>query len=198
MDFKSVHLISVFLAFVFGVIGVGAGLNALIKSNKESKGIPSELPLGAYVLIDTQDVAVKGGIVSGFCALIALDGLLSILFIVVPACARLNISSRTLLLQSATFLILTLGLCAGLVPFTLHIANHKASVTAYIGPLQIPSFIVNAVENASGVTTVYRDIPYLRLLAILPWFTLLFALIATGISFFGLYRIHHEKKAKTV
>lgn len=121
----------------------------------------------------TADVIVTGGIVSGFCALIAINALLSILFIIIPACARSNLSSRTLLFQSTNFLVLSLGLFAGLVPFTIFFATHEASVIAFIGKVEVPAGVVQAIEKALGVTTVYRDIPYRKLTSALTHYLLI-------------------------
>jgi len=169
---------------------VSVGINALVKAQEELKRVTSNLPKGASVLIDTKDVAVTGGIVCGFCGLIAINALLGILFIVIPACARKDLSSRTLLFQSTNFLVMGLGLFATLVPFTLFFATHEASVLAFIGPVEIPASLVKAIEEALGVTTVYRNIPYLRLLVIFSWIAFFFTMLVTGVSFFGLYRFH--------
>ncbi|KZP26770.1 hypothetical protein FIBSPDRAFT_928443 [Athelia psychrophila] len=195
MSFKIVHLASLFLAFAFGVAGACIGLNALIKAGKQTKSETSSLPSGTTVVIDTAEVRVAGGIVAGLCLGIAINALISILFIVIPACARKNRSSSTLLVQSINFLILTLGLFAALVPLTLFFETHSAGVTAFIGSLEVPAAVVQEFERALGISAAYKTIPYLRLLVILPWFTFLFAAVATGVSFFGLRRASASAEA---
>jgi len=195
MSFKAVHLISLFLSFAFGVIGACVGLDALIKAGKQTKSETSSLPKGTILLIDTTEVRVTGGIVAGFCLGIAINALISILFMVIPACARKNLSSGTLLFQSINFLILTLGLFAALVPLTLFFATHSAGVTAFIGLLEVPAAVVQEFEKALGISTAYKTIPYLRLLVILPWFTFLFTAVATAVSFLGLHRTYAASEA---
>lgn len=109
------------------------------------------------------EVRVAGGIVAAFCVLIALNALMSILFVVIPACARKNLSTRTLIFQSTNFLILTVGLFASLVPLTLFYATHAAGVTVFIGTVELPATVVQEFEQALGISTLYRSIPYCKL-----------------------------------
>lgn len=51
-------------------------------------------------------------------------------------------------------------------------------MSATLDGVPVPASVIQDVEAVLGFTPVYRDIDYLKLLAVLPWFALLFSVIA--------------------
>jgi hypothetical protein len=47
-----------------------------------------------------------------------------------------------------------------MIPYTLFFLTREASVKAFIGTTQLPDAAIKAVEEASGVTGVYKKIHY--------------------------------------
>ncbi|KAF8643449.1 hypothetical protein AX16_009005 [Volvariella volvacea WC 439] len=90
-------------------------------------------------------------------------------------------SARALLIQAMALGFCSLWLFATQIPLTVFFATRQAGVTAAIGRVELPQEIIAALEAALGATSVYREIGYLRLLAILPWFTFLFAFVASAV-----------------
>lgn len=166
----------------------------------------------SYILFNTYcpDVYHTGVVVVVVCALIALTTAILTLLILAP---RSTLSTRSLPLQAWALLICSLWLFAALVPFTMYVAQHEAQITATLDGLPLPPAVVQGVEKALGVTSVYKDIPYcaysvnwvntrrklmafnamsVRLVAILPWFTFLFTSFAAAISFVAIRRINNN------
>ncbi|KAG5640570.1 hypothetical protein DXG03_008057, partial [Asterophora parasitica] len=80
--------------------------------------------------------------------------------------------------QSLFLFVCSVWLLATLIPFTYFFATRSAQVSASIGGIKLPEAIVKATEKALGSTSVYKDIPYLKLVAIIPWITFLSTVVA--------------------
>jgi len=148
--------------------------------------LPTQIHARSRCRIIRPDVYHSGIVLTTVCALIAL---LSLIYLALTLCSgsrptgRAPLATRTLPLQSATLAFCSLWLFATVIPFTDFFANNEAKVTAFAGSMQIPSVTIQGAEAALGATTVYRHIDYLRLVAILPWFTVLFSSIASVVLF---------------
>ncbi|EIM83785.1 uncharacterized protein STEHIDRAFT_100777 [Stereum hirsutum FP-91666 SS1] len=189
---RTLRLAALFMSFAFGVIGGSVGLNALIKSNQEHTTVNrAAAALSATITIDDKDVFDSGIVLTTVCALIAL---LSLIYFLLTLLSRPSSSShptstppplgtRTLPLQSLSLAFCALWLFATQIAFTDFVANREAGISATIGGQQVPESFLQAAEAQLGVTGVYRRIHYLRLLAILPWFAILFTSIAAVILF---------------
>ncbi|RDX54426.1 hypothetical protein OH76DRAFT_1332708, partial [Lentinus brumalis] len=180
--YKTARLVSLFLSFAFGVVGLGLGVDALVKGNEDKSRVRSLVPPGTTVNIDTHDVVDAGGVVTGFCAALAVMSLLSLLLLLASAKRGPSLAARTLPLQAILLTILTLGLFASLVAFTDFVANRQATVVASIGGVAVPPSIVQSIENAIGASPVYHVKSYLRLAVILPWIAFLFGLISSVLT----------------
>lgn len=174
------------------------------------------LRLCAYSSLSScPDLLTPGAIVTVVCFLLCVNALVFLLFLAIPACRRVNMSSRTLLFQALTLLTFGLALFGALVPYTLFLAKREADVTAFLGLSQVPSIVVTGIEDAVGWTGVYRNVPYckylqsvagtdthvhpaVRILAIIPWLAFLFTMIASMLSFVGLRRYHAQKATADV
>lgn len=69
---------------------------------------------------------------------------------------------RTLSFQAVLLIISSAWLFSVLVPLTVFHAKRSAKVTAYLDGIQLPSSVVQTVENALHITSVYRRIQYCR------------------------------------
>ncbi|KAI0079795.1 hypothetical protein K474DRAFT_1658593 [Panus rudis PR-1116 ss-1] len=176
---KLARLVSLALSFVFGIVGMSLGIDALAKSNDSKDLVRQNAPPGVTVNIDTDDAFSSGTVVTVVCGLIALT---SIVFLPLVALSK-PVSTRTLPIQTGLFAFLTVWLFATLVAFTDIVANRSAKVTAFLGGQPLPESIISATQKALGVTPVYHEINYLRNGAILAWIAFLFGLISTIISF---------------
>jgi len=175
---KSTVLAALGMAWAWGVIAGGVGLNALIKSNQEKSRLRALVPSPTVLTIDTNDVFSSGVVVTTVSALIAVICTLTIIHIVFfPASSRIDRIHGIMLAFCAVWLFVTM------IPFTAFVANRSADVTATLNGVALPSSLIDRAERTLGVTRVYKDISYLRLVAILPWFTVLFTAIAAGVLF---------------
>ncbi|KAH9846393.1 hypothetical protein C2E23DRAFT_744219 [Lenzites betulinus] len=198
--YKSARLASLFLTFAFGVVGFAMGISALVKSNDQKDLVKSQAPGGATVNIDTNDVFKVGCVVTAVCAALAVVSLVSFVLLFFTRAATKTtapLSTRTLPLQAILLSFLSLWLFASLVAMTDIVANKQAKVTAFIGTLQLQDSIIKAVEAQLGVTSVYREINYLRLAVILPWIAFLFATTSSVLSFLAARRARHTSTAFT-
>ncbi|CAA7270472.1 unnamed protein product [Cyclocybe aegerita] len=173
--------VALIVSWCFAVIASSVGLNALIKSNQEKSKLKRLAPSPTRVEIDTDDISVAGIVATTASLLIAV--LASNFFFAMYLSFTKAFSARTLRLQGAILFVASFFLFGALVPYLVYFVNRHAEVTAFVGDTQLPDSVVKAVESASGSTSIYKDIYYLKLVAILPWFSLLFALIAAGILF---------------
>jgi len=169
------------MAFAWGVIAGSVGLNALIKANQEKSRLKKLIPSPTVVTIDTNDVYRSGVVLTTVAALIALISFLSIVHLfLVPSVDRVPQIFR---IQAIVLAFCAVWLFATLIPFTVYFATRSAKVTASLNGIQLPASLVNRVEQSLGSTSVYHKIGYLRLVAVLPWITTLFTVIAAIVLF---------------
>ncbi|KAL1746004.1 hypothetical protein HDZ31DRAFT_62568 [Schizophyllum fasciatum] len=164
-------LVSLFLSFAFGIVGLALAVDALKKSDDEKEQVKSAAPTGTTVNIDTQDILNVGIVVTVACGLTAVLSLLSMLAIAVP---KLKTIPQRLL--APLFFFCAAFIFAAEVPFDLYYSNRSAKVTARIGNITVPPSVVQQIQEGAGLSPVYHDKNYLRVVAILPWFAFLFAL----------------------
>ncbi|THU87382.1 hypothetical protein K435DRAFT_762643 [Dendrothele bispora CBS 962.96] len=176
---KVPRLVALFFSFAWGVIAAGVSISADVKSNQQKSLLQQLIPQGTSLDLDTSDVFSTGTVITVVSLLIAVLSLTYlVLLLFVPAT-----STRTLPIQWISLTFLAVWLFAVQIPFTVFFANRSAGVRVFAGNVQVPDSIVQPLENSFGVTPVYRHIDYLRLVAILPWFTFLFTTIAAIVSF---------------
>ncbi|TFK32358.1 hypothetical protein BDQ12DRAFT_692554 [Crucibulum laeve] len=170
------RLITLLLAWSWSIVGVGVGINALSKSKKTQSDLRKQVPTGVTLNINVNDVYHSGIVATVVCGLI---------FLVTTASVASLFSRpiRRLRLQSLLLAFLSTWLFATLVPFTHFVRTRRAKISAFLGGLAIPDQTVQSVEAQMGTTSVYRHINYLKLVAILMWFTLLFSIIASVVLF---------------
>lgn len=173
------RIASLFLSFAFGVVGMGVGINALVKFKHEKHQLEAAVPAGASVSVDTSDVLDAGYVLTVVCGLLALA---SLAFLVPAFLARAR-APRTLRIEGAVLAFLSVWLFATLVPFTDFFANRSAKITAFIGAIQIQPQVIQQVVASLGATTEYRHVDYLRLPAVLQWFAFLFGTTSAVLSF---------------
>lgn len=165
------------MTFAWGVIAGSVGLNALIKSNQQTTKLKKSV--GPIQLdINTKDVFNSGAVLTTVSALIAV---VSLLFLLLSFISTKRRTSNHI--QGGILAFLATWLLATLIPFTLFFATRAAKVTARLGGITLPQQAIEQAEKSLGVTGVYKEIGYLRLVAILPWFTMLFTFIAAGVLF---------------
>jgi len=183
---RAARLGALFLSFAFCVIGLSVGLNALVKSNQDRSTIRKAVAAtpGASVNIDINDVFSSGAVITAVCALLAL---LSTVFFAFTWCPVRN-KRFWFRLQSCSLLFCSIWLFATLIPFDYFVANRQVQVSASLNGVSVPANVIQTVEAGLGFTPVYKDIDYLVLLAVLPWFALLFSVIAGVVLHFAARR----------
>lgn len=169
------RLISLLFLFAFGVIAMGVGINALVKFNDEKRDLRKQAPQGSTVDVNANDVLDTGYNITVVCGVLAL---LSVIFLVPTL-----FGARFLRIQSFVLGFFTLWLFATLIPFDVFFANRSAQVSASIAGFPIQPSVIQTIINSLGQTTRYKDVGYLRLVAIIPWFTFLFGVTSTVLAF---------------
>ncbi|KAF8838186.1 hypothetical protein BDN67DRAFT_971941 [Paxillus ammoniavirescens] len=166
---------ALFLSFTFSVIGGSVGLNAYVKSNQERSYIHHAASSGgASVTINANDVFSAGAVITTVCALLALLSAISVAFMWCPIQNK-RFWFRS---QSCALFFCSIWLFVTLIPFDYFFTNREAQVTATLGGVPVSDSTLKHVEQVLGVTPVYRDLDYLKLVAILPWFALIFSVIS--------------------
>jgi len=177
---KGARMISLALAWAFGVIAGGVGLNALVKNNQSQTKIKHATPAPTVVTIDVGNIFDLGIVLTTGATLLAVLASSYFWLLVVPGLRRLG--TKTLKLQAYTLLFSSVWVLACLIPFTYTFATKQATVTAMIGTIVLPATLVEQQEAALGTTPIYRKIGYLLLPAVLDWFTVLFGFIAAIVT----------------
>lgn len=148
-------------------------------------------------MLDIFNVGVLATTVSLILAILASKSLVGMF---VPLTKRLI--ERTLRVQSYIGFLFTVLLLGSMIPYTIYFATRHAKVTAFIGATQLPDSVIKAAEQASGSTSIYKDIDYrmyrlvlthckcsdyhislVRLVTIFGWISLFFNLIACIVLF---------------
>lgn len=156
---------SLFFSFVFGVVGLALNANAFVKSNNQKDAVLRVAPRGTSIDINDNDVFDSGAAVTAFCGVLALASAVSLglLFPSLLGAAKRrerSLATRTLHWQGAVLSLSTVGLFAALVAMTNFVANGEAKVTASINGVAVPTAVVQSLQRALGVTTVYHEIGY--------------------------------------
>ncbi|KAJ6606851.1 hypothetical protein B0H10DRAFT_2074003 [Mycena sp. CBHHK59/15] len=175
---KIPRLATLAFATVWAIVSFAVGINAFVKSNSEQNRIKSQVPLPTTLDIDISDVFTTGVIITVLSGVLAFLCVLCILSLL----ARRARTYMLPLLQAAALAFLALVMFAVQIPLSLFTATRSVRVTAYIDGFPLPASVVQVIERAMGVKTVYRDIDYLNLLAILPWLTIFSAASAAFVS----------------
>ncbi|KAI0315447.1 hypothetical protein OF83DRAFT_1062076 [Amylostereum chailletii] len=190
---KLTRLGALFMSFAFAVIGGSVGLNALIDGNRSKSTLRRLLPNTVSVNFNINapapatDVFKSGVVLTTVCALIALLTLLLLLATALSGrragSARTPLMTRTLPLQAGVLAFCAVWLFATVIPFTDFFANRSVKVNASVGGVPLPQSAINSLTSQLGLSQRYKDFHYLRLVAILPWFTVLFTGIAAAVLF---------------
>ncbi|KAJ7149146.1 hypothetical protein C8R46DRAFT_1009784 [Mycena filopes] len=201
---KFPRLISLFLAWAWSLISLAIGINAFVKSNRDKKRIVSEVPPPTIISLNTDDVFRAGVVVTVVSAVIMVLCTLFIGLLVVDANKRSGISTRTLPLQYLSLAFFAVWLFATQIPVSVFVSKRSVKVSAMINGLNLPNGVIKTIERALGTNTAYKDFSYLKLLAIIPWFALIFTVAAAVVSFLASSRAgngnnsHSEAKAGAV
>ncbi|TFK66464.1 hypothetical protein BDN72DRAFT_899796 [Pluteus cervinus] len=231
--YKWLRLSSLAMTCAWGIIAGSVGLNALVKSNQEKSSIHHAVPPPTIVIINTSDIFNSGVVLTTVSALIAATSFLFVLHHFLssfsirnrksittapstgpgtasvsdhtPQEIRVHPSARALFVRSLILGFLGVWLLATLIPFTVFFATRSANVRAFLGGIELSPNLIATVEHSLGLTTVYREISYLRLVAVLPWFTMLFTLFSAALLYlssldaeFAHHDSQREARAKEV
>ncbi|EPQ51176.1 hypothetical protein GLOTRDRAFT_141029 [Gloeophyllum trabeum ATCC 11539] len=180
---RLLRLLSLFLAFAWGVISFALGIHALIESRHDKDTIKHGVPAGTVVNIDTTDILGAGGAATAASGLLFVLSLLFLIssFVPLPLLGSLP-------LQAHLLAFTTVFLFATAVPTSYYFANGHAKVTASLFGYPLDQSVIQATERQLGVTSIYRHIFYLRLIAIIPWIAFLFSLTSTILSYLAARR----------
>ncbi|KAG8755458.1 hypothetical protein FRC12_010879 [Ceratobasidium sp. 428] len=185
---RTPRLVALALTWALAVVGSAAGLNAIIKRNSQVAAIKKAVaPLRIMVDVDTNNLLRSGIILSVGCLLLSIFTSIFIGFILLDSrkssTSTSAISTRTLPMQTGILAFLSVWIFATLVAVTKFAAHGSANVHAYSGGKELPDSLVRSTEKALGFSRVYWAQLYVRILTVAPWVTLLFALIATAVTF---------------
>jgi len=174
MVHRAARLFFLAVTFIFAVISAAVGLNALVKSNQEKQYVKSSAP-GALIEINTNDILYDGIVLIAINAILAITCLVAMF---IPSHFRM--ANRV---TGAMVLFWSLWIFACMVAYDVFYATGSAKVSAFLGGVPLPPGAVTEQEYAIGVNPAYRKQPYLRWVAVIPWFTVVFGLISSVLLF---------------
>ncbi|KAJ3575021.1 hypothetical protein NP233_g1364 [Leucocoprinus birnbaumii] len=192
------RIIALGMAWAWSIIAFGTAINAVVKSNHQKAEVRALAPTGTQVDINDNDIFSAGAVITAVCIVIfVLTSLyLAILLIRPTSFTR----PRLIAIQGGVLAFFAAFLFAALVPYTHFFRTRSAGITASIRGLSIPQSVVDSLINSigrqNGLSPEYKTQGYLRLVAILPWITLLFTIIASATLYIAASRtkqLHHAQ-----
>jgi len=175
---------------------VAVGAQALDKSSKLEKSLTAQAQTtGSIIMFDLNDVKATSAVLTTVASLLALSSLLSSVALMIdwithlfrpqpknnvkecseealPSAMRLPLSTRTLGFQTVALSFLTLWLVVVLIPSTIFVRTRSAHLTIQN----------NTLITLPFVDTRYWDYGFLRCLGVAPWFSCIFSLPASVIT----------------
>lgn len=199
------RLVALGLTFVWAIVDIGLGINALLKANNLKNQFTQQIPTAIVpyiihlfdpalqvpiaVTVSDDDISQTGALVTAVAALIALSCIVMILFHL-----RVRLSPLALRLQGAFLAFCAAFLFAVLVPYTVFYQTRSAIIGVTVLAIQIPENIVQTVQNVLGLQSKYSQLDFLQLIAILPWFTVIFAVITAIMLFVAASRVYTKSR----
>ncbi|KAI0047464.1 hypothetical protein FA95DRAFT_1606059 [Auriscalpium vulgare] len=187
---KRARIVALAFAWAFGIIGGSVGLNGLIKANDDKRRLRHAAPPGVHVHIDVTNLFHPGVLATAVSTLLAVVA--NLLFMMtayrwidrlVGHAGPVPLATRTLRLQAGFLAFWSLFLLGCQITFTVVFATKTSDFGASINGVPLPLAVVEATAAANHVTPIYHKIGYLRLQAVLIWFTWLFTTIAAVVIF---------------
>ncbi|KAH0833860.1 hypothetical protein J3R83DRAFT_11027 [Lanmaoa asiatica] len=166
-----------FLSSAFAVIGFSVGLNALVKANQERSYINQQVVPHGIIDIGTHDVFAPGALITAICAILAILSGALCAFTWYPIKHKVP-SFR---IQSWALFFCAAWLFAALVTYDYFFANRSAQITINLHGLIIPEPVIQRLADLLNFTYAYRDVYFLRLLAVLPWFAFMLAVVTGAV-----------------
>ncbi|KAK7052087.1 hypothetical protein R3P38DRAFT_3172420 [Favolaschia claudopus] len=192
---KFSRLISLFFAFVWSVVALAIGINTVVTANKDKKRIEAQVPSFAKVSLNATDVSVAGAVATIASVFVAFLSVGYIVLMIVDANTRSGVSTRTLPLQYISLSFLALWLFASAIPVSLFVNTRSAKLSVSIAGIPISDRTLQLILDALKLSTAYKDLNYLRLLAIFPWIAFVFTLVAAVVSFLASSSAHKNANA---
>ncbi|KAF7313916.1 hypothetical protein HMN09_00549800 [Mycena chlorophos] len=178
------RIVSLFFAWAWAVVSLAACINAFVKQNEEKERVSKELPSGTQLTLGADDLLAAGAVTAAVSALIMVVSFVFLIVIVLDGAGktRSGLSTRTLPMQFGSLAFLAVWLFATEVAVTDFVATRSVKVSATLDGIPVPDSIIRLIERALDEKTAYKDFGFLKLLAILPWFTFLFTAVAAVVA----------------
>lgn len=177
-------ILSLLLTFAFAVASLGVLINAFVKFHHDLARLREVTPSGAVVKVDNHTILDPGKVSTAINALLIALSLASLLSVVRYP------SSKIILLLALAIGFSSVWLLATTIAITVTYATKSAKVSASLDGISIPQSTINGVAKRIGLSPVYKDLWYIRVAAIVPWFAFLFASIAAVLM------LHHWSASK--
>jgi len=166
--------VSLFLSFAFAAVGFAVGLNALLKANRERSYINQLVAPHGIIDIGIHDVFTTGAFITAICALLSILSCVLFVFMWCP----IKHKASSFRIQAWTLYSCAAWLFATLVTYDYFFATRSAQITINFHGQRIPETVIQRLADLFDFTYAYRDVYFLRLLAVLPWFAFVSAVVA--------------------
>jgi len=171
-------------ATISAVVSMIAGIYALFDLIQEVSDIEQQVASPTVVSINVNDICNLGFITTTLSGSIAI--FCPVFILLMSLARRPRRVKPSLFISRVPFLVLggyALWLFIAQAGFTHIFRTRSALVHAYADGVELPDSVVQTIVEPLGVDNEYRHIGYLLPAAILPWFTVLFTVIAAIVAF---------------
>jgi lysylphosphatidylglycerol synthetase-like protein (DUF2156 family) len=176
------RLITLAFSAIFAIVAAGIGLNALVESRKNTNSLKATVPPPTSIDINIKDVTTTGAVASAASLLIFVFSVLFAAAAVLPGTRALSL--RTLRLQAFSLIAAAAIILGSMIPYMVFFTKRGPKVKAFVGGNQLPDSVVAPIVNSRvGNRAFYKNIDYLKLLAVFPWIALFFTLVAAAVLF---------------
>ncbi|EAU86654.1 hypothetical protein CC1G_07312 [Coprinopsis cinerea okayama7 len=176
---KTARIVTLQLTAALATVAACIGLHALVKSNQSKTALRSRVSPPTRLVIDTSSIQNSGIVATVGNILLASFAFISFCITFLPFLRRW--ANKTLRLQAGLIAFSAVWVFVCMIPFMKYFVNDHASISAFIGETRLPDSLVQSMQEKSGHSTRYKDMWYLRLLAIFPWLSIASAIITVPV-----------------
>ncbi|CCA72290.1 hypothetical protein PIIN_06224 [Serendipita indica DSM 11827] len=198
LPLKNARLVSLALAWCFGVIGGSVGINSIVKRNQQVADL-KRLVAPIRLWVDTFDLINSGIVLAVGCGVLSVVCSIWIGLILLDSrkrttegthISRAPLSTRLLKFEWISLAFMDIWILACAIPVTYIGRTGNAHVRAFLANNELAPSVVAATQSRLGVKSDYWHNYSVKLQVIPPWFTLLFGVIAAAISFTAARKAH--------
>ncbi|KAN0079843.1 hypothetical protein V8E55_009409 [Tylopilus felleus] len=165
---------SLLLSFASALLGFSIGLSGLLRARQELSYINQQVVPHGIIDLGIHDVIVSGAIITAICGLLAVLSVVFFVFTWRPIKHRASFFH----IQSWTLFFCAEWLFATLLTFDYFFSSRSAQIIINLNGRPVSPSVIQHLAHILNFTHAYQATYFLRLLAVMPWFACILAVVA--------------------